>query len=138
MKNATYKLAITVFAAAVLAVPLAAQTVTLRADIPFEFTVGSTTLPAGHYDIRTTSGGAAVLLQSGEAHGYFLATPQSAWTAQPPVLAFRRYGDRYFLSAVMTAFATRQAPASKQENELGKSSVSAVRRSQNETLVALR
>ena len=135
MKNTINKLAITVFAAAVLTLPLSAQVATTyRADVPFEFTVGDATLPAGQYDIQPSSGW-LVLLRGANASLYFGTALKSGYGSSPQQseLVFNHYGDRYFLSAVKTTTATREAPASKQEREL-----SAVRPSQIKVLLALR
>ncbi len=78
MKNVIYRLAAAAFAVVVLSLPLAAQVATVyRAEVPFEFTVGSATMPAGHYDVREWGSG-LVLLEGGGAHYYFNSIPISA------------------------------------------------------------
>ena len=137
MKNTIYKLTITVLAAAALALPLAAQApTTYRADIPFEFTVGKTTMPAGQYTIQTSAATPVFLLQSSEAQCFFNSIAKTGYllTPQSPAVVFNRYGDRYFLSAIKTRSSTREAPASKDEKELS----SSVRSSENQILIALR
>lgn len=140
MKNMYNKLAITIFAAAVLTLPLSAQVAaTYRADVPFEFAIGNTTLPAGQYNIQTTSG-QLILLRGDNGACYFGSILKSGYDApaQQSALVFNHYGDRYFLSAVKTTNATREAPTSKQELELRNADVSAVRPSQTKVLLALR
>ncbi len=141
MKNAVNRLAVVALAVAALSLPLAAQAPAVyRADVPFEFTVGNSTMPAGHYDIRTWSGGALVLIESEAGKCYFNSIPKSGylWTAQQPALVFNHYGDRYFLSAIKTDGFTRGTPASKEESELQKTNVSAAPPSQVKILLALR
>jgi hypothetical protein len=82
---------------------LHAQTLDLRATIPFAFRAGEKPLPAGEYIIRYQNGvlilhedggqrAAAMLLTSG---GPQVHTSKSA-------LEFHRYDERYFLAAVVT------------------------------------
>jgi hypothetical protein len=139
MKNAIYSLAITALTAAVLTVPLSAQApTTYKADVPFEFTVGNTALPAGQYDITARADG-LVLLTSRDAHCYFLSSPKegSSPVALQPELQFKHYGDRYFLSLVTTRSSIREAPASREEGEL-KANLNAARQGQTKILLALR
>lgn len=82
----------------------AAQEPRMTANIPFDFTVGHTKMPAGKYRISSpadwvlrlqsaddTSAANIVSLRSGEAPGT---------TSE---LVFRKYGDRYFLHRVVSA-----------------------------------
>ena len=128
-----YKVTMTVLAAAALALPLAAQIpTTYRADIPFEFTVGNKTMPAGQYNIQTSTA-ALVLLQGSEAQCFFNSIPKNGYflTPQNPTIVFNRHGDRYFLSVIKTVSSTREAPASKEEREL----TSSVRKSDRSHVV---
>ncbi|HYW74771.1 MAG TPA: hypothetical protein VE961_27340, partial [Pyrinomonadaceae bacterium] len=73
------------------------------ATIPFQFSVGDATLPAGQYaiveisptadrtvvEIRMKNGGRTVMLQMG---------PVMRARAQQSVLIFRRYNDQYFFA----------------------------------------
>src|SRR5271157_5374047 len=72
--NTMKRIGLTIFAAAVLALPLCAQTVTtaLRAEIPFEFAVGNTTVPAGEYVVAFRSGSPIIQLKGSKS--YLLAT----------------------------------------------------------------
>jgi hypothetical protein len=140
MRNAIYNLAITALAAAALTVPLSAQApTTYKADVPFEFTVGDTALPAGQYDITPRADG-LVFLTSGDARCYFLSLPKdrSSSAALQPELLFNRYGDRYFLSLVTTGSYIRELPVSRAEGELRKANLSAARHGQTRILLALR
>jgi len=46
-----------------LAAPLMAQTLMLKANVPFEFTIGNKVLPAGEYLVKSDAGSSTVLLQ---------------------------------------------------------------------------
>ena len=78
----------------------------LAADIPFEFTVGSTTLPAGTYAVedRTVLGMIVVRSTDGSRTGLAVGIPaQAKATAGQAKLVFNRYGDRHFLAQVWTS-----------------------------------
>src|SRR3979411_2685921 len=73
------------------------------ADIPFEFSVGYKSLPAGEYMLRSiTTAGDALMIQSADSR--VTALRQSEATAQKKDnharLIFHRYGERYFLAEV--------------------------------------
>ena len=74
------------------------------ANIPFEFSVGYKTMPAGEYAVRTvTSSGNALMIQS--ADGKLAAVRLSDETERAKNnsharLVFHRYGQRYFLAEV--------------------------------------
>ncbi|MDP2999862.1 MAG: hypothetical protein Q8N47_20425, partial [Bryobacterales bacterium] len=89
-----------------LAVPLAAQTRKLKADIPFEFTAGSKVMPAGEYSIvlRSDLSGVAQLVatdakESAFAMGYGIGGGNSQAESR---LTFNKYGNQYFLAEVWT------------------------------------
>jgi hypothetical protein len=73
------------------------------ADIPFEFSVGYKTMPAGEYMVRSiTSAGDALMIQSADSK--VTALRQSEATSRNREnharLIFHRYGERYFLAEV--------------------------------------
>ena len=81
----------------------------LTADIPFQFSVGKKTFPAGKYQIRKMSIGVSKVLRLSQAGGPHVALiamreinslykiqSESCWI-------FNRYGDQYFLSQVWMA-----------------------------------
>jgi hypothetical protein len=75
----------------------------LEADIPFQFHVGSTTLPAGKYMIHQLEGSDLTMMQissvDGKVSALFDAEPTEAKSApEKSELIFNKYGDRYFLS----------------------------------------
>jgi len=79
---------------------LHAQSLNARANVPFNFWMGKTLMPAGDYQIRYSNG----LLQvrddaGGESLESILTIPEHK--LNPPeqtVLVFNRYGDTYFLA----------------------------------------
>ena len=107
--------------AAVGCLSLHAQTITVKATIPFEFQLGAQTLPAGDYYVfhsdhvlrLRAAGGpiAAMALTSA-------AAPEP--NASPSKLVFRRYGNEYFLAKVWIGYARSgvAVPPVKREREL--------------------
>jgi hypothetical protein len=104
-----------------------AQTSNVRANVPFNFTVGSNTLPAGAYDIRnvSTSGANTLLLQARDGNSSMIVSSNAAETFKPAdrtKLVFNRYRDQYFLAEIWVEGATRgrQLPKTSREKELAK------------------
>jgi hypothetical protein len=94
-------IALTLFA--VLMVPVTqAQSITLRAEIPFDFAVGNKWLPAGEYLVNTSTPG-VMLIQSKDASSSAFAMTTAVNTGKPSdvsKLVFNRYGEQYFLSKI--------------------------------------
>jgi hypothetical protein len=86
-----------------LGLPAGAQTLRLKADIPFEFQVGHDSLPAGSYTIATTSSQNEIVLSQDNGGTalrlVFHRTDKGEASGQTSV-TFHRYGDRYFLSSI--------------------------------------
>jgi hypothetical protein len=109
---------------------LNAQTMWLRANIPFRFQVGTVAMPAGEYDVshqnsiltvRKTdlSQSAAMFLTQGEI------------LPKPPergVLLFNRYGDTCFLSTVRSPYSAeaRVLPKTRAEKEYARAATQRV------------
>ena len=92
-------LATGLFAALACAV-LHAQTVDLRANVPFDFRMGETLMPAGDYVIHHSAGVLTVRAESGKAI-FQLTLPASRQDGSTKgALVFNRYGDLYFLSKI--------------------------------------
>jgi hypothetical protein len=75
----------------------------LKCDVPFDFTVGKVTLPAGAYTIKSMNSPAELLIKSadGRAAAWVFTIPiQAAAIQEQSQLVFNRYGDRYFLAKV--------------------------------------
>ena len=103
-------------------VSASAQTVMLKANVPFNFIVSGKTLPAGEYTIQSLNTIARVLvLRGAEKADMVIANPcQSARPSDKSKLVFHRYGDRYFLSQIWTAGNSSGAefPQSSREAEV--------------------
>src|SRR5579864_969798 len=88
-----------------------AQTVHVRANIPFNFAVGSKTLPAGTYDIGTIDNVNTKILrlQARDGDSSMVVNSNDAETLNPAdesKLVFNQYGNRYFLSQIWVNGAT--------------------------------
>lgn len=103
------KQALKVFSMLSLAVTLAAVAVyanptgSLTANIPFAFSPGDKTLPAGDYAVvpLTTPGVLRIRREDGRAAVLVLTQSVQARPGQNQTkLVFRRYGDQYFLAQI--------------------------------------
>jgi hypothetical protein len=94
------------FAAAAALTPIAPvhaqESVDLVAHVPFQFTVGGSTLPRDTYQLSRLHGHAEMLLVRGERKGVVIRTEPVRTTGRDsePLLVFHRYGDQYFLREV--------------------------------------
>jgi hypothetical protein len=117
MKRFTIK-ALLAFATLFGALPAFSST-PVRADVPFNFTVGHDLLPSGSYIISRDSWG-VIKIQSMDRSR--LAT--SVTTMGDPNLGlgdkliFRKYGDHYFLDKVSTSTFTARVPVSQIEKRI--------------------
>lgn len=78
---------------------LQAQTIHMRASIPFKFQAGGTVMPAGEYSFDHSAGILVVHEEDGN-HAGFLSYTLSRSRLKPATsgqLTFHRYGDLYFL-----------------------------------------
>ena len=81
-----------------------AQTINLKANVPFSFVVDRTTLPAGEYSVESIANSEGVLTIRGvdtkTARLIMSHACESVKAASHAKLIFHRYGDQYFLSQV--------------------------------------
>jgi hypothetical protein len=75
----------------------------LEAQIPFQFEVGNTTLPAGTYVIHRLDDNDETVMQLSKKDGtmsllFDVESTQANSTPEKTELIFNKYGDRYFLS----------------------------------------
>jgi hypothetical protein len=74
------------------------------ADVPFEFSVGYKTMPAGEYSVQTVvSAGDGLLIRSTDGKSSALRLSEATERAKDKSqarLVFHRYGERYFLAQV--------------------------------------
>jgi hypothetical protein len=104
-----------------------AQTNNVRANVPFNFTVGNKTLPAGAYDMEGFSSSDAnmLLVKARDGSGRMIVGSHAAESvngANKTKLVFNRYRDQYFLAEIWMEGATRghQVPKTSREKELAK------------------
>jgi hypothetical protein len=126
MKRQTFSL-VSLLSLLLVAGSAIAQTVHVRANIPFNFAVGSKTLPAGTYDVGTIDGrdSKMLLLQGRDGNSSMIVGSNAAENLKPAdktKLVFNQYGSRYFLSEIWVNGATRgrQLPKTSREKELAK------------------
>ena len=125
LKGFTMLVLIVTLALATAAVSANAQPTANRvvANVPFEFSVGYKTLPAGDYSVQSIVSCDGLLIQS--ADGKVSALRLSDTTRQikdkPKArLVFHRYGERYFLAEVWNDVekAGRQLTKSQEERAI--------------------
>jgi hypothetical protein len=81
---------------------LEAQTIRLHAAVPFAFQANGVQLNAGNYSITRDASAHVVRIQETEgAKGVYLLTRPLSSTKTPSQMVFHRYGNRYFLAAVV-------------------------------------
>jgi hypothetical protein len=103
-----------------------AQSIQVRADVPFDFSVGSTALPAGTYDVSAISEASHTLLvRARDGSASTIVSSNSATRmngADKAKLVFHRYGSQYFLSEVWSQGSSlgNQLPKGSREKELAK------------------
>ena len=101
-----------------------AQTGVVKANVPFNFIVNKTDLPAGEYMIQDLGTmGASMAIQSPDRHVIKAFLPQECESLQAPEttkLVFHRYGSEYFLAQIWNAGNARgkELPKSVREREL--------------------
>ena len=79
------------------------QDTTMKANVPFEFTAGNKTIPAGHVEAELTSvlGGALWVGNRDATTGtYIIMQRTSTDRSRPTAMVFHRYGNQYFLASV--------------------------------------
>ena len=77
----------------------------LTANIPFEFSVGKSMLPAGEYTISYSAQG-FLIIQSEDrrvSQAFMTISTQANTVRDKSSLVFNQYGDQYFLSTIWTA-----------------------------------
>jgi hypothetical protein len=109
--------------AVVLAAPMPAQSIAVKANVPFDFIVDGHTLPAGDYGFGLISDGGVLRVRSksGTESAIALSSADHNGGARTAVLVeFHRYGNEYFLYKVWDggANAGRVIPVSRMEREL--------------------
>ena len=111
----TIALAITV---ALMAVPAMAQTINVKADVPFDFAVDKATLRSGHCTVQTITNDVVRLSDADHNSSAVIMIPDDLRSAEDTKLVFNRYGDLYFLARIETPEASYKVPISKREMRL--------------------
>jgi hypothetical protein len=120
---------ITIFGVALTIVPAHAQSGSRAlANIPFDFSVGNTTLKAGSYTIEELQSGILVLSSSdAKEHQFVMTFPgDSDKQSQESHLVFIRYGSDVFLRKVFLSGNDdcQELPESRREREIVKNQAS--------------
>ncbi len=124
MKKQSFLMAGVLVLSSMAATQVARAQETMVVDIPFAFTAGNATLPAGEYRVQKMDRNSAVLLihcWDTRASALVITNAAQAKELQAESkLVFNRYGNRYFLSQVWTSGSIRgrQLPISPREKEM--------------------
>jgi hypothetical protein len=117
MKNILTKLMTSAVLLFTLGGGLQAQTINMRATVPFAWQVKGMQMNSGEYLITRDAGSGVMRIQSKTKSGAcFLVSPDSG-TNQTARLVFHRYGERYFLAEVHGAGLKVDLPATRAEKE---------------------
>ena len=114
MNNKTYRLVaiLGIFLAFAAASVNAQAPSKVEVNIPFEFSAGKTTLPAGVYSIKRMSGNNVTLRSDDGKSSVILNAPVTNGSTDPNAverIVFERYGDQFVLAQIwLTADSGRQ------------------------------
>ena len=104
MNNKTYRIVAILGLLLTFAVAGYAQAPSkVEVNIPFEFSAGKTTLPAGQYSIKRLSGNNVTLRSADGKQSVILNAPVTQNSSDPNAverLVFERYGDQFALSQI--------------------------------------
>ena len=98
-----------------------AQSRTVQAKVPFDFTVGNKLLPSGMYTVKEESTGLIVIRNHDKAVGMMsLVRPDGNKATGGGKLIFHKYGSQYFLSEILCdpADMNVRVPVSKTEKRV--------------------
>jgi hypothetical protein len=98
-----------------------AQSNGVRANVPFDFTVSNQLLPAGTYTIHRESTGIIEIRNHDKPIAVLtLATQDGNRSPNGGKLVFHKYGDQYFLSEILSDWASMNVtvPRSKAETRV--------------------
>jgi hypothetical protein len=109
--------------AATLTASLHAQTMDLKANIPFDFRIGNAVFLSGEYSVRNSGGVLSVVQTTGDHKGGNFLTfgeDHPKTSTGMGTLEFHRYGDSYYLSKVWISESSvaRALPRTPSEKEL--------------------
>ncbi len=93
----------------------------ITANVPFDFYVGQTRMPAGEYRVSYSGGAGDVLMFTNYAVGkaaWVICYREGSRNQGNPKLVFHNYGQTYFLARVlMSANDMRELPQTRDERE---------------------
>lgn len=85
----------------ILLTPAVAQVRGVKANVPFDFVVGTKAMPAGEYRLSIISGVTLRISQiNGSQMAGIVAAPVAGSDNNAPRLLFHRYGNHFFLTEV--------------------------------------
>jgi hypothetical protein len=126
--------------ASVAATGANAQEPALKANIPFDFTVGNTWMPAGEYTI--TAPIREVLLLRTAGHSASIVSSENNAESSDSKLVFDRYGNQYFLHEVLcpnvASLNLDVAPSKAEKNARQHATEAKLPNSGEQTMVAAR
>lgn len=117
-----------------------AQQPGLRANIPFDFTVGNTWMPAGEYTI-TSPTHEVLALKSGSHIAMVVSSQSFDQSKSGSELVFDKYGNQYFLHEVLCPHVVSlnlEIAPSKAEKRARESAIEAKLSGGEQTMVAAR
>jgi hypothetical protein len=120
-----------IFALTLVAGTLSAQSADrVRADIPFDFQVGSKTLPAGVYDVTQLRDSSPNVLRFSNVHYTKVNMMTMAGSRDSsklsPRLTFSRQGDEYVLNGITNGSLTWKIPEGAAQPKLAKTNSSEI------------
>jgi hypothetical protein len=127
MKKRLFVMAGLLVFAGMVATQVARADEPMLVTIPFAFTAGNATLPAGEYRVEKLNGHSAVILiRCSDANAAAVVLSNATQAKDTPTqskLIFKRYDNRYFLSQVWSAGSIRgrELMKSRAEEEITRS-----------------
>ncbi|HVJ08723.1 MAG TPA: hypothetical protein VM554_10090 [Acidisarcina sp.] len=116
-----------------------AQEHAIKANVPFDFTVGDQLLPPGTY--RITSGTSHEVLLEGRGVGisvFVMGTADYKYADAAPKLVFHKIGDQYFLNEVVSTSASGSVMLLPTKLEKRARMQNAALRNEERTIVAMK
>jgi hypothetical protein len=127
MKHSIYGALAMLAVALMISVPMSQAQSSVRAKVPFAFSLEQTSMPAGGYEISHIDEKVISVrnLETGQARLLIASVRVQASQDQHAKLIFHKCGDQYFLSQIWDGSADGiELPASKLEKELSMASTS--------------
>ena len=123
----------------IMAISSASAQTKSKANVPFDFRVGSTLMPAGSYEIEYPRPGVIWFhSQDGRANVLALAGSTAGATVPPERMVFNRYGNQYFLRETLTASGEDQMTFAPSNLEKSVCAEEASLKSEGRVLIALK